>query len=66
MENNQVLRNLTKIQIEKLNDVFKEKSYKAGEVLLQKGEIGMSKLYIILKGSIKYVAHLFVLTIINF
>ena len=58
MESNKVLKNLTKIQIEKLNDVFKEKSYKAGEVMLKKGEIGMSKLCIILKGSIKYVTHL--------
>lgn len=57
MENNQLLKNLTKIQIEKLNDVFKEKDYAAGEVLLQKGELGLSKLCIILKGSIKYVIY---------
>ncbi len=54
MENNQLLKNLTKIQIEKLNDVFQEKNYNAGEVLLKKGEI-LTKLYIVLKGSLKYV-----------
>lgn len=59
MENNQLLKNLTKIQIEKLNDVFRDKSYKTGDVLIKKGEIGLNKLFIVLQGAIKYGDELF-------
>ena len=58
IENNPMLKNLTKIQIEKLNDVFKYQNYKAGEVLFKKGTVGLSKFFIVLQGALKYVINL--------
>lgn len=55
IENNPILKNLTKIQIEKLNDVFKYQSFKAGEILFKKGTPGLARFYIVLQGSLKYV-----------
>lgn len=55
IENNPILKNLTKIQIEKLNDVFKYQNFKAGEILFKKGTPGLAKFYIVLQGSLKYV-----------
>lgn len=61
IENNPVLKHLTKIQTEKLNDVFKYQSYKTGEILLKKDTLGLAKFFIVLQGSIRYVIAPFLL-----
>lgn len=55
IENNTVLKYLTKIQTEKLNDVFKYQNYKSGEVVIKKETLGLSRLFIVLQGFLKYV-----------
>ena len=56
MENNELLKFLTKIQIEKLNDFLQNKyqPYKTGECLAKKGDLGARRLFIVLQGSVKY------------
>jgi len=56
IENNPSLKYLTKIQTEKLNDVFKYQNYKTGEVVIKKESLGLPKLFIVLQGFLKYVS----------
>lgn len=58
LEKSPILKNLTKIQVEKILDAMKIVHYKAGDVILRKGSPYHQKIVAVIEGNLKKVVSL--------